>query len=274
MAKNSQSFVTPAGRLILGSVYEPKAVERDGVPVLIKSGKNAGQVRKDYFFRVAIPKEGESHWRDTEWGAKIWAVGHDAFGGMADRPQFVWKILDGDSDEPTVTGMIPVQAEGAEGCWLLSFTGSFAPQIVTFDGSEIIKQEGVVYPGCYVQVGATVVDNASRQTPGVYLNYNAVAFTAHGERITFASTDYKSLGFGKNVKLPLGASKQPISSFVGDSFTETNTQTPAAYPNILTPPPAPAAKRMTQNANGISYEQYVSIGWTDEQLIDQGLMQA
>lgn len=270
--KNVLEFVTPVGRLVNGSVYEPQTTDKNGVVKTFKTGKNAGQPRTDYVFRVAIPKAGEPHWNKTDWGSKIWAVGHVGYpNGGADRPGFAWKVIDGDSTVPTATGLIPAEAEGWPGNWVLTFTGSYAPQICNHDGSKQITEAGFVYLGCYVQVAANVVDNAPSQTPGVYLNHGAVAFAAHGERITYAVIDTKTVGFGKGVTLPAGASPTPIAGM-------------SATPPAASPPPPPASlppahngilnpgRRMTVLANDIPYESWIGQGWTDAQLIEKGLM--
>ena len=51
---------------------------------------------------------------------------------------------------------------------------------------------------------------------------------------------------------------------------------PAAAPAPMASPPAPAApvRQMTAAAQGIPYESYVAQGWTDAQLVQNGLMLA
>ena len=47
-------------------------------------------------------------------------------------------------------------------------------------------------------------------------------------------------------------------------------------PAPMAPPPAPAApvRQMTAAAQGIPYESYIQQGWTDAQLVQNGLMLA
>ena len=51
---------------------------------------------------------------------------------------------------------------------------------------------------------------------------------------------------------------------------------PAAAPAPMAPPPAPVApvRQMTAAANGVTYEAYVAAGWSDAQLVKNGLMLA
>ena len=50
--------------------------------------------------------------------------------------------------------------------------------------------------------------------------------------------------------------------------------TPSVPPKPSAPPKPPAAPKnvMTAAANGVSYEAYIKEGWTDEQLVENGLM--
>jgi hypothetical protein len=74
-----QEILTPVGRLVQGSLYNPNTTDAENRPLVFKSGANAGQPRVDYYFGLAIAKQGEQHWSQTEWGAKIWALGNAAF---------------------------------------------------------------------------------------------------------------------------------------------------------------------------------------------------
>ena len=64
-------------------------------------------------------------------------------------------------------------------------------------------------------------------------------------------------------------------SDVGASPAATGANPPTASappaPNAA-PPPAPAQKQMTAKANGVSYEDHIASGWTDELLIQHGLL--
>jgi len=44
----------------------------------------------------------------------------------------------------------------------------------------------------------------------------------------------------------------------------------------MAPPPAPVApvRQMTAAANGVTYEAYVAAGWSDAQLVQNGMMMA
>lgn len=221
-----QEILFPVGRLVRGSLYDPNKSDFAGKPLTVKTGPNAGQPRVDYFFAVAIPKGAEQHWAYTEYGAKIWAIGH-AF--MANAGQmganFAWKVIDGDSTAPNKNGVKPCDLEGYPGHWVIRFGGGYPPKIFTANGSEQLLQKDHVNPGDYVQVYGSVSANDNAQNPGVYVNHSMVAFQAFGPRIVIGPNP-NAVGFGQGVQLPASASATPQ----GGQFN------PAAPP-----PAAPAA---------------------------------
>lgn len=296
-----QQILFPVGRLVQGSLYTPNTEDAEGKPLTVRFGANAGQPRVDYYFAFAIPKNPQHiHWAtEPEWGAIIWAIGHAGFpGGQAQRDDFAWKIIDGDSGIPNKAGRKPVDNEGWKGHWILKFGGGYAPKICNIDGTKQLLEKDFVNLGDYIQVAGTVADNESTQQPGIYLNHQAVAFYNHGQRI-IVGIDTKTIGFGK-CPMPPGASPTPpVSSFNPDLTPPVPPATPYAAPaaapysppappvtphtQILTPPPippVPAAPMQPQQrimlpaANGNTYETMIANGWNDQMLIANGMMQA
>lgn len=207
------NFTTPVGRLVMGSLYKPQTTDADGKPLTVKSGPNAGQPAVRFFFAVAIPKNpGEQHWSQTEWGAKILAVGQQSFPqGQWQQPTFAWKIVDGDSTVPNSKGKKPCDREGYRGCWVISFSSGFAPKIYNADGSAAIVEPDAVKLGYYVQVNGDVDGNDNAMKPGVYINHSMVALSAYGEEI-HVGPDASQAGFG-GAPLPPGASATPVGGF-------------------------------------------------------------
>jgi hypothetical protein len=295
-----EDFLTPVGRLVQGSLYTPNTQDLEGRPLVIKNGVNAGSPRVDFYFGVAIPKTTE-HWSQTEWGAKIWAVGHAAFPqGQANSPGFAWKITDGDSTVVNKAGKKPCDKDGYPGHWILNLSSSFAPGIYNDNGSKVIVEKDAVKLGDYIQVYGNVSGNDSMQQPGVFLNHNMVALAGYGERIV-TGADPRTLGFGVGAALPPGASKTPkatnfnptpvpippvitpeyvfppytpILNVPGTTTPAIATMTaPSVVSNIPISTPTPQ-KIMTPAAGAYTYEQYIANGWTDQQLIQNGFMQA
>jgi hypothetical protein len=273
-------LLTPVGRLVQGSLYNGATTDAENRPLVYKTGPNIGQPRVNYWFSIAVPKKGEQHWNQTEWGAKIWNVGQSGFpSGAANSPNFAWKIIDGDSQIPNTQGNKPCDNEGFSGNWILKFSGSFAPSLFNENGTLPLTEPNAIQLGDFIQVYGYVEDNKSTQQPGVYLNHSMIARAGYGQRI-IAGADPKSVGFGGS-PLPAGASTTPLASFAPPVATLAPAAippqpvaapvVPPAYPQILTPP-VPSARVLTPKANGASYEQLIAVGWTDELLIQQGMV--
>lgn len=320
------NITSPVGRIVAGSLYKPNTTDFDGKPLVYKTGADAGKPRVSFFIALAIPKNpGEGHWAHSEWGKQIWAVGHAAFPQAAQRPDFAWKIEDGDSMVPNKRNRKPAEQEGWKGCWVVKFTSSFAPSVYKEEGKDNwvqLTQPDAVKPGYYVQVAFSVDGNGQQNNPGVYLNPSIVGFRAYGTEISFGP-DVTQAGFGA-APLPAGASltppaastmpaappaagqpqyagmppappqqsqqqtaPPPVPVYPQPGFTQVPPPNPtyagtAAVPStpagIPAPPPsatqtiASPSKRMTPLAGNVTYEAYMQAGWTDAQLIANGLM--
>lgn len=257
MASKAIPFTTPVGRFVWGSMYKPRTTDAEGKPLVSKSGPSAGQPREDFSFGVAIPKGAETHWSQTEWGAKIWQAGHTGFPqGQANAPTFAWKVTDGDSNVPNRKGKKPCDREGYPRHWVLSFSSSYAPRLFNSNGSKSLMRPDEVPAGqsappsvevvdlkCgyWVQVAGDVDGNNSPNQPGVYLNHRMVAFSGYGEEIV-QGPDPASAGFGQ-APLPAGVSATPPGGMpVAAPVPVPVVSAPPAYtPPAPTPPVLPAA---------------------------------
>ena len=278
-------ILLPGGRLVGGSVEKlyPRTQADGKTSKLDAQGKPMMQVN----FGVAIPKAGEQHWNQTDWGRQVWDIGAKAEPQMHMSPAFAWKVVDGDSQLPNKNGKIPSRQTGYAGNWIIWFSQGWAPKCVNADGTVTLP-EGSIVPGYYVQVFANIESNGAKapNTPGLYMNPEAVALVGIGEKIA-TDVDTTAVGFGK-CALPAGAQTVP-QAVVG--FTPTAaapvappvvTPNPAfmAVPSVpATPfappaPPAVPAHHMTAKANGATYEQMVALGWNDALLIQHGMMTA
>ena len=285
------NFTSPVGRVVMGSLYKPNTTDAEGKPLVVKTGPNAGQPRSNFFFALAIPKGAETHWAQTTWGALIWQTGHAAFPQAAQSPSFAWKIEDGDSTVPNKRGRKPVDNEGWKGNWILKFSGGYAPKVYRQEGAGYVQETTVDYitPGYYVEVAGTVDGNGSQSQPGIYLNHSMVCFRAFGPHIVFGASPEEA-GFGQSA-LPAGASLTPPPSALPMPAAAPVQAPPVPVPlptqvmpnpqflqvpappapPMVAPPPA-SGPQMTAKANGVSREAYIQGGWTDAQLIANGLM--
>lgn len=262
---NREILLTPVGRLVQGSLYDPQTTDAEGRPLVVKTGVNQGQPRVEYYFALAIPKGSERHWSETDWGAIIHRVGIAGFpNGQATSKSFAWKIHDGDSTEVNKAGRRPCDREGYPRHWVLNFSSGFAPGIYNEDGSQILPEPNHAKPGDYIQVYGSVSDNGSAQQPGVFLNHQYVAFMGYGTRIILG-VDPKAVGFGKSPKPSYVMSTPPDAGFSPAPIT------PPPYPQILVPPVG-QTHVMTPKAKGATYDQMIAAGWTDDLLIQHGMM--
>lgn len=293
----------PPGRLVQGSVYDPQTKDMQGKPLVVKSGPRMGQPTQRFYFAVAIPKGAETHWAYTEWGKVIWAFGHGQLPQLAARPDFAWKIDDGDSAEKNTTGRAPKDYEGFPGNWIVRMTSEFTPKCYVSDGSggwrqllDVSAIANAIKPGYYIEVALTLGANGDARNPGLYLNHSMVALRGFGPEINFGP-NVQSAGFGQ-APLPQGASAVPTAAAAlpavpgpaSPPAPSVAAPPPAAVPVVpvtphvgilavppgpgtaAPPPPAAPARVMTAKAAGMTYEAYIASGWTDVQLVQHGMM--
>lgn len=229
MANDRTDILFPVARIVAGNLYKASDKDAQGNPKTVKTGPNAGQLRSDFYFAIAIPKNANGqHWAYEPWGAPIWAAGHKQLANAGQMPAFAWKVTDGDSQVPNREGNKPCDREGWPGHWVVHLTSSFAPRILRLeaDGRVVDFQgENAVMPGDYVEVSGNTSPNGSQQTPGVYINHNMVCFRGyHPEGRISIGQDPNAIGFGK------AAAAGAVQTMPGGA---------AALPN--SPPPAPGA---------------------------------
>lgn len=275
--QNVAFLTTPPGRLVWGSVSRPKTKDSQNRPLLIKTGPDAGKPTQKFEFGLAIPKGSERDWRETPWGQLVKAQAEKGFpNGQSLSPLFAWKIIDGDSQIPNQRGVKPCTREGWPGCWVLSFSSSFAPEVLDATGKNRIDPAQVKL-GYVVQVAGSVTSNNNPDKPGVYLNHKFVSFQWQDKEIV-NGPDPSTLGFGQHAA-PQGASTQAQGAFIppvqGAAYTPPSvsaTPPPPPHPGILTPPAAGPV--MTPKAAGKTYQDFLKAGWTHELLVAHGYLVA
>lgn len=313
---NRKDITFPVSRLLAGSLTDPQTTDAEGKPLVVKSGPNQGKPAVRFFFAIGIAKNADKpHWAHEPWGAIIWAIGHASFpGGQAQRPDFAWKITDGDSTVPNKKGIAPASRDGYKGNWIVSLSSGFAPKAYNADGSAPIDPAGIKR-GYYVQVAATVDGNESPNQPGMYINHSMVSLQGFGVEI-HSGADPTKAGFGQGVVLPAGASATPIGQFTppvplpGAPAAAAGLPPPPAIPGApaaapaalaptavvpapgfvpaavpLAPPPPPAAApaapttkvltgKAQADAPNVTYAQFIAQGWSDAQLVAAGYLLA
>jgi hypothetical protein len=305
MSTQKIDILTPVGRLVAGDVFKANTVDPQGRPLTIKSGPNAGQPRTEYYFAIAIPKTDPTY--NTEVLAKLQAAAKAGFPTMFDangqcvRPDFAWKVVDGDSNVPNQNNTIPSTKEGYPGHWVLSFKGGFAPKAYTKGGEAVITDPEQLKRGYYIRVYGSVAANGDMQKPGVFLNPNMVELVGYGDEINSGPDGAAVFGGAPVANLPAGASVTPLAgtpmampsqmpAAPTGMHAPVFTNTPAApvanvqpAQDFLNPPggvpaapqpaamPAPAAPK-TYTVQGAQYtaEQLKAGGWTDAQIATLG----
>ena len=265
----SIELLTPVGRLVQGSPFEPRTQDAEGNPLTIRNGVNAGKPRVEYFMAIAIPKN------DPQYGelwAKIHAEAKNGFPQLFDaqgncvRPDFAWKVIDGDSQIPNTRNVKPCDREGYPGNWILNFASGMAPRVYTAGGASLLTDPSELKRGDYIRIYGNVASNESQQRPGVYLNHSLVERVGFGEEIVTGVTGEQAFGAAP-AALPPGASATPLAP-------ATPMAAPAAAPAPAAPAqdflnggaaPAPAAEPMYQTPDGGRYtaEALRAANWSD-----------
>jgi hypothetical protein len=278
------TLTLPPGRLIGGDLYTPNTKDAEGNPLTIKNGPNKGQPREDYFALYAIPKGNEQHWAHTDWGQKLYQIGAAAFPQAVQRPDFAWKIIDGDSTIPNKNGKVPATQPGHAKHWVLKLSSGFASQVVVAQNGQWVQQlqKDFAKPGDYVQAQVVANDNGSSQQSGIYINHRMFAFLGHGERIASSGPDANAAGFAMG-HLPTGASATPLAAMPmpaapGAPAAPAIPGLPPApgAPAVIAPPPVPTpAQAAADPLVGVPGAAHTVAslragGWTDDQIVAGG----
>lgn len=236
------NITTPVGRIVQGELWKGNEKKDSRTGAVVLGADN--QPIKSWFFALAIPKEpGHTHWAHTTWGRQIWDEGHKAHGAMADRPDFSWKIEDGDSVIPNKKNKKNCDREGHRGHWILKFS-SYYPIDNTWDAKGDNRMAPEAFKtGHYAQVFAQVKGNTG-DTPGLYLNPVMVALSGYGTLIS-SGPDVSEAGFGA-APLPAGASMTPPAGMsphpgAAPALPMPGASVPPAVPSLPVPGALPAA---------------------------------
>lgn len=186
-------FITPVGRIVEGSLTNPSTTNMQGEPLKYKSGPNKDEPRVDYYFMLAIFKS------DPSWPAFqeliVAAAAAEWPGGQTRMPTFSWKIVDGDGLDSK--GKPRSERTGQAGCWLIKFSGSFAPKCYSRGGTNEIPA-AEIKPGYFVRVAGNTEGNKNATKPGMYMNHNMVELIGYGEEI-YSGPDGKDVFGGSQV---------------------------------------------------------------------------
>jgi len=186
------------GRLVQGHPMRGRP-DIDGRTNQQKTNK-MGELQFQFYFAVAIPKQGEQDFKQTEWGAYINNAAIAGWpNGEHQRPNFAWKIVDGDSNIPDQNGNPPCSKEGWPGHWIIKFTNGYSTPSYhagRLQAQDVIMNEAELKCGDYVRVQFSALGNAPCQSPGVYINAHMVELSRAGIAIMSASAPNANEAFG------------------------------------------------------------------------------
>ena len=219
------------------------------------------------------------------------------------NPQYSFKVIDGDGVDQN--GMSNAEKEGFAGHWVVRYASAYAPKVVRPTGPgtwEVMAfdpatgRKPPIKRGDYIRVAGSVAGNNNPQRPGIYVNLNMIEFVGQGDEIVsgpdaasaFATPAALPPGARPVGAPPAGGAPAPRPPATGAAPAPAAPAAPAApvagnAPAAAPPPPAaassapaspPAGPVMLPAAGATSYESYKAAGWTDEQLIAHGYMQA
>ena len=167
---NMIDIITPVGRLVRGHpLMQHKQVDNAGQPKLFSDGQQMMQT----YVALAIPKQGEQHWAQTEWGAQIYQMAVESWpAGEYQQAAFAWKITDGDSQIPDKKMKKPFEREGFAGHWVINASTLFNIACYhrdSYDPSQRIQVKETIKTGDYCRMQIEVKSNESTQTAGIYV---------------------------------------------------------------------------------------------------------
>ena len=288
MDKRNEPFLMAVGRLVQGGL----TTDMEGKPLV----DAAGAPRVRYYFGIAVEK---SNLEVNDTFARMITEGHAGHPDIVDAQGnvnglFAWKYVDGDN--PKYAGY-----EGFPGCWIFRPTSGYLPTIHDAEGNIIEVPAGRVKRGDYVRAYVSVKANDGKfGKPGLFFNIHSLQVVAPGPEIIGGPVGTDAFKTNKAV-LPQGAQVS------GPAAGAPGTAAPGAMAPGATAPGAPGATapgapgvpaatapaptlpaaggpKDHQFAQGPGYtmtalakftrEEYHASNWSDEQLLQQGLMVA
>lgn len=266
----------PMGRIVTG---HPMLFtqEKDWATKAPKVDKN-GQPKMSSYFGFAIPKAGEQHWNQTAWGQLIMQEAAAGFPrGEFNRPDFAWKIVDGDSTIPNKNGTIPSTQEGFAGHWVLSISTSLsAPKCYKANAqfgtlTECVSDKEIKrgdYGRVSISVKANCDANGFAQSPGVYLNPLGFCMDKEGQEIVGEGipTVNPTAAFGGTVVQQAAPAYQaPIAQPVVTPAYQAPIATPVVPNHNFM---APVERKVSYQGQVLEVSALLAGGWTEAQITE------
>lgn len=246
MAKSPKfAVVSPIGRIVEGDPFKPQTHDSNGQLRVYKTGPNVGQPNPQYYIGLAVPKliNGQPNQDWASFHAFVWQVASAAWpnlfqNGQCIRQDFAWKIRDGDGFSKE--GKNLSEKPGFAGHWIVSFSSSFAPQVVVETSPGVyaeLTNEEAVKRGYYVRIGASVSGNDSTQTPGIYMNLDKIELKGLGEVIATGQSAAETFRGAAAGAVPegMGALNPAMLAAAPSGMGAQAGQAPMAQPGFAAP---------------------------------------
>ncbi len=234
MTDPNNTFITPVGRIVGGSLSDPQTTDWDNKPCDPK-----------WVVMLACPKSDPGTQQLID---KIRRVAQEGFAKAGiphalQDPVFAWKFVDGDSDEANTKGKVHNKRTGYAGHIVFTISQPWAPTVCGDDPKEEIDPSSVER-GYWVSVGGSVKASGKIKNPSVYLNL---------ECAQFVRTDTVIGGGGMSCTEAFGSPSTSVTASQGVGHRpDLATSTPAPAHDLVNaaaggppPPPPPAGPQLT-----------------------------
>lgn len=270
------TLTTPIGRLVQGDPWKPNTTDQQGAPLIVKTGPNAGQPRKEYYCGVAFGKGNPEF--ETIRG-QVLAFARTAWpqlfnpDGTCRVAQFSDKITDGDGYDQK--GQAHSSKEGFGGHWVLKASSGFAPQVYAagrYNPSTDQLTPGAFQCGAFVRMVVTFESNNNPQKPGLYCNLNMLELCGMGSPIIRTGGPDAAQAFAAPAgALPVGATAIAPGT-LATGYVPPRADTAVQPPPPAAPPVAPVGVTLSPAAaaQGFTLEAMRAQGWTDDAMVTAG----
>lgn len=266
--------VLPMGRIVAGHPMM-FTQEKDWNTKQLKVNAQ-GQPKMSCYFGFAIPKGGETHWNQTPWGQLIWNEGATGFQrGEFNRPDFAWKIVDGDSPIPNKSGIAWNSKEGYPGHWVLNISSALAAP-KCFKASqqmgaliECVSDKEIKcgdYGRVTISVKANCDANGMAQSPGVYLNPLAFCMDKEGQEIVGEGVPQGNAAMFGAASAPAPVQNATPAYQPPVNVQPNNTWSNPPPPSAPTPPPVQSIRMVVYNGQTVKVDDLLAGGWTEAQI--------
>lgn len=273
---NEQVFVRLEGRLVCGHPMVRRTVKKKQngptapeTPVL----DDDGVAYTTSYLALAIPKAGETDWKQTLWGQQfVQKAQQDWPNGESGAPTFKWKVDDGDSMIPNQAQKKPAEREGWPGHWIVHCTTAYNRSIKCYhvgkyEPMQQIQVDAEIKTGDYARVSVGIKGNDA-QSQGIYVSPGMFELSRAGVQIISESGPSAADVFGgvqPNVPVnaqvaPAIAAPQPPVVPATDFVNSPGTT--AAAP----PPPLAEPKYVDANGGHFTYAELTAVGYSPEQI--------